>query len=355
MDRKLCIIGPLPPPTHGLSLINNSIINKILERGNNLIILNTSANSLNRTWISLILRMIKMIKTIIYYSYLLIFKKVNKLYISLSGGFGQFYEFFIITISRIFKIDTYIHHHSFAYLNNFNYITKKIIDISQSTATHIVLCELMEKALKKYNHNISTRIISNIAFIENQIAENNSNTQKLTLGFLSNISFEKGIYEFIELFKNFGTDDSIYGIIAGPYSDKKSKQYLELQLKIILNVKYIGSISNTSKSKFFNNIDLLIVPSKNEAEPLVILEAMSYGVPVIARSIGCIPQMINSKNGFKFPNDDDFISKAFDVINKLKYDSVMFDRLKINSINFFKENKVKNLQILENFIDELIF
>ena len=119
------------------------------------------------------------------------FNRVSKLYISLSGGYGQAYDLILIYLSKIFKVSTFIHHHSFAYLNVKNGFTRFIVNSSITNASHIVLCERMETALKEYNPNVSTRIISNIAFIENpKFDPVNSSVNGLTLGFLSNISFD---------------------------------------------------------------------------------------------------------------------------------------------------------------------
>lgn len=52
-------------------------------------------------------------------------------------------------------------------------------------------------------------------------------------------------------------------------------------------------------------LDLLVVASKNEAFPLVIIEAMAVGVPVVATNVGGIPEsMADGTHGFIVPLGD---------------------------------------------------
>ena len=155
------------------------------------------------------------------------------------------------------------------------------------------------------------------------------------------------------MFKNIGKNDSINGIIAGPYTDNKSKQYLVETLPLIPNIEYVGSVSDDAKSNFFNNIDILIIPSKNEAEPLIILEALSYGVPIIANSIGCIPQMLNTKCGFLIHSTDDFINASYRIINKLKNSKSEIEILSINSFQHFNSKKTDANSSLNKLIAKL--
>ena len=322
----------------------------------NPIIFDSKSKSLYRSPLNILLRFLRMVKIIGVYTYFLIRGKISLLYISLSGGWGQIYELIIIAISKIFKIKIYIHHHSFAYLNRKKQLTKYILNISQKNAIHIVLCERMERLLKNYNSNIKTHIISNTAFLPNQeFCKELLSKKQLTIGFLSNISFDKGIRDYIEVMKFLSTKLHIIGIIAGPYTDKISKTYLEDNLKLLNNIDYIGRINNEQKKNFFEQTDILLFPTNysNEAEPLVIHEAMSFGVPVIARSGGCIKQIIDTKCGIVFNENEDFIKNSFNVITKLMESNDTLNKLKLQSYDTFNERKINNLISLDNLIEEM--
>ena len=48
-------------------------------------------------------------------------------------------------------------------------------------------------------------------------------------------------------------------------------------------------------------MDLVVIPSFSEGLPNVLLEAMILGIPLIATSVGGIPEVIDDSNGILIP------------------------------------------------------
>ncbi|MGH7919349.1 MAG: glycosyltransferase family 4 protein [Candidatus Dormibacteraceae bacterium] len=64
---------------------------------------------------------------------------------------------------------------------------------------------------------------------------------------------------------------------------------------------------------WYRAADLFVLPSDEEALPSVVLEAMTFGVPVVATNVGGIPEIADGDNSFLSPsNDVASLSEALD-------------------------------------------
>lgn len=79
-------------------------------------------------------------------------------------------------------------------------------------------------------------------------------------------------------------------------------------------VEYGGWVSGQDKARRLAQCDGLILPSHFEGVPVCILEAMSYGKPVIATRVGGIPDIItDGENGLLIPvADTQALARALD-------------------------------------------
>jgi teichuronic acid biosynthesis glycosyltransferase TuaC len=64
----------------------------------------------------------------------------------------------------------------------------------------------------------------------------------------------------------------------------------ELDLKNV--IRFCGHVPNNQVAEYLKESNLLVVPSRNEGWGMVILEALSAGVPVVASKVGGIPEVL---------------------------------------------------------------
>ena len=143
------------------------------------------------------------------------------------------------------------------------------------------------------------------------------NTSKIKILYLGRLSPEKNIESIIETLYTFKFDKEIqfdiYG--SGPLEGKLKSMINKNGLKNSVNIK--GKIQWSEELfNIINNYTVLILPSETEGLPLVLIEAMSQGVPCIASDIGGIPEIIqNGYNGYLIkPGNINEIKKALEEV-----------------------------------------
>lgn len=130
---------------------------------------------------------------------------------------------------------------------------------------------------------------------------------KLTLGFVSRLTEEKGWTTFLEALvclrdANFDFE----AIIGGQGKDQELVQKRIAQMQLGELVRYIGFVPQNQLSEVYNKLDLYIFPTYRDSLGLTGLEAMSCGIPVIASRIegGPTSYITHGKNGFLFTPKD---------------------------------------------------
>ena len=96
---------------------------------------------------------------------------------------------------------------------------------------------------------------------------------------------------------------NILFIVAGKGPNKKLIEERVKEMKIENNIKLTGYVPDELLPVYYNAADCFILPSASgEGLPLVLLEAMSCGLPVIATTVGGTPEIIeHMKNGILIP------------------------------------------------------
>jgi glycosyltransferase involved in cell wall biosynthesis len=225
------------------------------------------------------------------------------LYVALSGGWGQAVDFAYLLFARIFCCQIFVHHHSFSYFNRVRPINRLVFTMLRR-ADHIVLSEGMGRALAERYGIPSKRIrtLSNAAFFqpaETLEGRPGGLEEPISIGFNSNITLAKGFMDFFEVLKGLSAQGVSYrACIAGAMTESACGAFEQL-LRDCPHVRYLGAVEGEAQLAFYRSLDVLLFPSRyvNEAEPLVLHEAMQQSVHVIACGRGSIPEMLANDAG----------------------------------------------------------
>ncbi len=188
--------------------------------------------------------------------------------------------------------------------------------------------------------------------IESQKAKKNG---VFTLGLMSWFVEKKGIKYLLEAIKIISKDYKIKLILAGdgPLKNDIVDYINENELKE--SIEYIGSVKGHKKEEFFKSLDVFVLPSislpnDQDGIPVVLMEAISYGLPLISTNISGIPEICkNNYNGFLVPERNlDALITSFHKITKDEILRNSFRRKSLElslkyDIEMNSKNKLKEL------------
>jgi len=121
-----------------------------------------------------------------------------------------------------------------------------------------------------------------------------------TVGYLGSLSEIKGILNLLRAIEEQSLRESRIRFLIGGDGNLRGQveEYLHRE-NIKGKTDYVGWVAHKDVPKFLNELRLLVLPSYSEGLPNIILEAMACGTPVLATSVGAIPDIIrDNSTGF---------------------------------------------------------
>lgn len=326
---KVLFIGPKPPPVSGYANIVAELAH-LLSSHVDLIYLSTVPCLLrslypSRSWICL--RQLYLLLKMPYIFVLMLFRDI--IYLNINGGAAQWFDLIVVFFSRCLCKRIYIHHNSYGYINRYAAITDLVFKFSGPKTIHVVNCRKMGQDLSDtYTTVKHTLAISNIAILarkENSIGSCNSKigfsaggkvrSHGFTVGFMGYYDQHKGLDLFVETIRIANENNVlIRGMAVGPVYDVTF--FKQVRANAPQCIEFLPPVYGLDKEKFFESIDVLLFPSKyaNEAEPLVVHDALAAGVNVIATDVGCLPAVLQGIEGCYIFTESTFSAKVSELL-----------------------------------------
>lgn len=255
---------------------------------------------------------------------------------------GSFYRKYIVfwISKKLFSKKVIYHLHSSdfeIFYNNASKILKsKIQKLINNSDAVIVLSEEWRGFIFDNFDPKKIKILENIVEKQNFYSKQIDNN-KITLLFLGRIGNRKGIFDLLDVISklNDSFNQKLELVIGGDGEIEKLKKIISH--KNLKNVQFVGWVKGQKKSKLLNNCDIFVLPSYNEGLPISLLEAMSFGKPIISTNIGGIPRILmNDVNGFIIePGNKKQLKKSI-----IKY---------LNNTSKIKTHGEKGLKIVEDY------
>ncbi len=355
--KRILYFIQLPPPIHGVTTVNkfvyqSELINKNYDKDLIEIKYSNNLKQLNRFNIFKI-----------YFYFRLLFRltvklasfKPNYVYFTIvPTGIGFYKDLPFVLIIKLFNVIPIYHLHGKGIErkieNKFiKWIYRKVFN--QSVIIHLAK-SLLEKEIIPLNLKKSKLI-----YVENgvpvfQIKNIKTIAKKsINILFLSNLFESKGVFIALEAFAivSKNQNDVVLHLVGGFGNNAVEQKIKNIIIENNLNIKLHGPLYDNEKVKIFLESDIFIHPTLNDTFPLVILEAMQFGLPVISTIQGAIPEIIeNNITGFLVKEND-----SESLSNKIQYLIEHEEKRKEMGVNGFnKYMKNYTMDIFENKMAE---
>jgi glycosyltransferase involved in cell wall biosynthesis len=124
------------------------------------------------------------------------------------------------------------------------------------------------------------------------------------VGFVGRLSHEKGadvLFEAAARLRAEGVPLSI--IVAGAGPERRNLERQATILELAGHVHFLGPVRDVTS--LYSQLDLVVLPSRSEGLPNVLLEALHADIPVVATAVNGVPEVLSdSAAGEMVPPDD---------------------------------------------------
>lgn len=242
------------------------------------------------------------------------------LYMVANAGGGLFYNRLITTTARRLGYRIVLHHHVYAYLHQVDPRMTRLSQLLTAQDTHVFLCPAMAQRYRElYPNPARARVLPNFFMqSDDEPAPGETHPAELTLGHLANLTLEKGLDTVLEVLDQARAEGlPLRLILAGPLRGREVEQRVRAaQQRHGTALTYLGPVYGADKEAFFRQLDGMLFPTRylNEAQPLVILEALRAGVPVLTIQRGCIGELVGEDGGQTIARDAPFVPQAMETL-----------------------------------------
>lgn len=185
--------------------------------------------------------------------------------------------------------------------------------------------------LDRYTFDLYRKSTKKVELVHNSIdtikfkKDFHSNNKEINIIYVGRLSENKQIDKVIDAM--YKSEDRFKLKIIGDGEESNNLEAKINNLKLNNRVQLIGKKTQSQIVAFYKNADILILNSKKEGLPMVVLEAMATGLCILATPVGAIPEILkDGKNGYFIDGTSD------DIVKKLNLASEKLDEIYRNNI-----------------------
>lgn len=253
---------------------------------------------------------------------------------------------FFVRVGKLFGKKVIMHMHCADFESYYNPSSHKqrIVDTINACDLYLVLSDSWKQYFESIGVKSSIIRVLNNTITPPIIKKVERSADKLNLLYLGIIGQRKGIYDILKALKD--NKERFEGKVALRIGGNQEEDKLLACIKesgLQDMAKFEGFVSGEKKIECLNWADVYILPSFNEGLPIGILEAMSYGHPIISTPVGGISEVVkDGVNGIMVePGNVQEIAKAISSF--------------VEDKKLIKEYGTKSIELVKPYLPETVF
>ena len=370
MRRKVMILGPLPPTVGGITTLIQEILSSNLCKKYTFRAFDTQRPTygfskevwdytlaLRIGWLRLVKSFVWTMSHLMSFPFAMLRNRPDIVHINSASYWVYWENGLYVLLSKMFRRKVFFHVHGGGFEDFYekgNGISKFLIrEIMNLSDKVIVLSPSWQKFMAKLVQQNKIVVIENFVDFSafKGVAREKSSNDNVTVLFVGGLGAKaKGLYDFIDAASLVNKLSNNFVFVLLACSDINGLAALCKNRGIASNTQIRGYLHGSDKIRVFTNSDIFVLPSYAEGLPISMLEAMAAGLPVIASSVGAIPDVIeDEKNGFLIKAGD--YETLAQKIHILASDKALRSKMAENNVELISKKYNKEI-VLEKLIVE---
>lgn len=216
----------------------------------------------------------------------------------------------------------------------FNWYKKHILPRTLRASDKVIVFSEEQKALVVRKYRVNEQ---NIAVVPNGVSQEyfhkpRTMTEEAAkrILYVGRLSPQKNITQLLEAARELPAEFEIRIVGDGELKDTLTERSLELGLE---NVRFAGRMNGDDLLREYIDADIFVITSEREGMPLVVLEAMASGLPIIGTDVLGIDTLIKNRGLLVQLNDAHGLAQA---IEQLSQDGSLYSKLSSKSYHYAK-------------------
>lgn len=294
----------------------------------------------------------KAISALIQLFFTLLFSKQTKIVHIHTASYNSFHRSaWFVHLGKAMNRKVILHIHGGGFKDFYQTAPQSISNVLNNCDCIITLSPKWQAYFKTISTCPMIEVVDNVITPPTilDVPKNDNKTHLLFLGFITE---QKGIFDLLEVLSEHKNEleGKIVLHIGGNGKINKLKEIIQTH-KLQDIVIYEGWVCGEKKIQLFNISDAFILPSYAEGLPVSILEAISYGLPILSTPVGGIPEVVNESNGILFEPGNK--AEIYDSILKLIKSNINTATIKEQSYKYLPENIKSQLDAIYKKLESL--